>query len=454
MLPLLLSVLSSDQGKIASAAATKKPAVAPSLGSARAILLALLAFFSMWFYTERVLIPHQLTSAASEGRPRGNLSDLYPRWLGARELLLHGRDPYTREITREIQIGYYGRPLDPARPHDPKDQAGFAYPVYVSFLLAPTLRLDFQVLRRAFTWVLTALLLVSVPLWLKFLNWHVSRSGLLIASFLMLGSFGAVQGLKLQQLTLLVAAMLAAAVAAVAAGWLTLAGILLALATIKPQLSLVLAGWLMLWALSDWRKRWPLLISFGIVMASLLVGAELVLHGWMSKFLVALRAYTQYTNAESVLTSTLGMVVGLLITAILLLLLARVAGRFRRHPADSPEFALTTVLVLGVTMVIIPSISGYNQVMLLPAILLLVKDWRLIFRMGPAARFLYLVVAAMVIWPWLAAVVLSLLVIGGHPQAAQNHWTIPVYTTIMIPFGIMALLGFYTLGRWHLPASS
>jgi len=56
-------------------------------------------------------------------RPRGNLSDLYPRWLGARELLLHGRDPYSPEITREIQRGYYGRELDSSRPNDPGTKA-------------------------------------------------------------------------------------------------------------------------------------------------------------------------------------------------------------------------------------------------------------------------------------------------------------------------------------------
>ena len=95
----------------------------------------------MWFYVRRVLVPYQRADAAIHGRPRGNLSDLYPRWLGARELLLRHRDPYSPEITREIQAGYYGRPLDPARAGDPKDEEGFAYPVYVVFLLAPAIKL-------------------------------------------------------------------------------------------------------------------------------------------------------------------------------------------------------------------------------------------------------------------------------------------------------------------------
>src|ERR1700756_2839096 len=97
---------------------------------------------SMWFYVQRVLISHQIADAIAHGRPRGNLSDLYPRWLGARELLRHGRNPYSAEITREIQQGYYGRPLDPTRSEDPKDQQGFAYPAYIVFLLAPTVALQ------------------------------------------------------------------------------------------------------------------------------------------------------------------------------------------------------------------------------------------------------------------------------------------------------------------------
>jgi hypothetical protein len=104
--------------------------------SGLALLLALLCAGSMWFYVDLVLIGYQVRDAAAHERPRGNLSDLYPRWLGAKELLLHHRNPYSQDISVEIQQGYYGRALDPTRPNDPKDEQGFAYPVYVTFLLA------------------------------------------------------------------------------------------------------------------------------------------------------------------------------------------------------------------------------------------------------------------------------------------------------------------------------
>ncbi len=80
------------------------------------LIVAVLASASTWFYMNRILRAEQVADAAAHNRPRGNLSDLYPRWLGARELLMHGRNPYSADITREIQQGYYGRPLDPARP--------------------------------------------------------------------------------------------------------------------------------------------------------------------------------------------------------------------------------------------------------------------------------------------------------------------------------------------------
>ena len=205
------------------------------------LLLALLSAVSMWFYVQWVLVPYQKADAAAHGRPRGNLSDLYPRWLGTRELLLHHRDPYSSEVTREIQSGYYGRPLDPRRMDDPrfnepKDQQGFAYPLHVIFLLAPTIGLPFPVVQAGFRWLLVILTLASVLLWLRVLRWRPSAATTAIIILLTLGSYAVVQGIKLQQLTLVVSALLAGCGAALVAGHFSLAGFLLALATIKPNL--------------------------------------------------------------------------------------------------------------------------------------------------------------------------------------------------------------------------
>ncbi len=263
------------------------------------MLLALLLTGSMWFYVQKVLAPHQRTEAAIHGWPRGNLSDLYPRWLGARELLLHHRDPYSAEITREIQIGYYGRPLDPSRADDPKDQQRFAYPVYVVFLMAPTIQMPFPAAQTVFKWVFVLLTLLSIPLWLRVVSWRPTLSVVAILTILTFGSFAVVQGIKLQQLSLVVNGIMAASAAALVTGYFSLAGFLLALATFKPQLALPMAAWLMLWAVSDWRRRQKFVWSFVLTMAALLAASEYVLPGWMGRFREALSAYREYTQGAS-----------------------------------------------------------------------------------------------------------------------------------------------------------
>ncbi|WP_410971231.1 glycosyltransferase 87 family protein, partial [Salmonella sp. SAL04269] len=75
----------------------------------------------------------------------------------------------------------------------------------------------------------------SVPLWLHFLGWKLAPAQIVATTILVLASPPAIQGLRLQQLGLLVAFLIAASAALVVSGRLLWAGSVLALATIKPQ---------------------------------------------------------------------------------------------------------------------------------------------------------------------------------------------------------------------------
>src|ERR1700693_2112084 len=302
----------------------------------------------MWIYVQCVLVPYQRADAVAHGRPRGNLSDLYPRWLGARELLLHHRDPYSNDVTREIQAGYYGRPLDPARPDDPKDQQGFAYPVYVVFLLAPTTTLPFSAVQAGFRSLLLIITIATVPLWLRALRWRPSRTTTSMLIVLAIGSFPALQGIKLQQLSLVVSGLIALCAVLLTSGHLLLAGIVLAMATIKPQLVWPLAAWLILWTISDWRRRQRFLWGFILTVAALLGGAEYLLPGWLTKFRQAISAYRQYTGgAGSLLDVLVTPGWGRAISGLILLALAAVCWRLRRGAGGGGAFFLATGLVLG-----------------------------------------------------------------------------------------------------------
>src|SRR5207244_8068584 len=171
-----------------------------------------------------------------------------------------------------------------------------------------------------------------------------------------LGSFPFIQGLKLQQLSLLVCALLAACAAAVASGAFIIAGILLAVATIKPQLTGILAAWLLLWAIADWGSRKRLVVSFVVTMAILLAGSEILLPGWIGRFRAAAADYWQYTGGgKSILDVGLSAALGKPIAVILVIALAVLCWRVRREPADSPAFARATTLVLAVNIVGIPT---------------------------------------------------------------------------------------------------
>ena len=413
----------------------------------------MLSAASMWFYVQWVLVPYQKADAAAHGRPRGNLSDLYPRWLGTRELLLHHRDPYSSEVTREIQSGYYGRPLDPRRMDDPrfnepKDQQGFAYPLHVIFLLAPTIGLPFPVVQAGFRWLLVILTLASVLLWLRVLRWRPSAATTAIIILLTLGSYAVVQGIKLQQLTLVVSALLAGCAAALVAGHFSLAGFLLALATIKPQLALPLAGWLTLWAASDWRRRQSFIWSFALSMAIFLGASEYILPGWMREFRDAVAAYRQYTGGAGSLLDVLTTPwLGKILAAVAVLAVVVMGWKVRRASHDSAAFSSILALVLAVTLVIVPSFAPYNQVLLLPAVFLITISWKDLWSRGSLTRVACGLGLLVVGWPWLASCGLMLASRFVSPSSLQKAWTVPLYTSLGIPLVVLGLLSLCTRDR-------
>jgi len=396
---------------------------------------------SMWFYVQYVLVPYQQADAARHDRPRGNLSDLYPRWLGARELLVHHRDPYSPEVTKEIQAGYYGRPLDAGRPGDPRDQQGFVYPLYVVFLLAPTVKLPYPMVMAGFRWLLGLLTAASVPIWLGVIRWRPSRGVLAIMLLLTLGSFPAVQGIKLQQLSLLVSALIAAASGLLVGGHLLLAGGLLAVASIKPQLVVPVAGWFALWTAGDLRRRWPFLAGFSLTLAVLLLAAEYVLPGWMGGFREAVAAYGQYTGGGSSLLDVLVTpAAGKVLAAVVILVVAWLGWQRKSAPADSLDFTFTLATVLAATVVVIPMFAPYNQLLLLPAIFLLTRSGGELWQRNLGTRILLVVAAGLVLWPWLATLGLALGSLWLAPGVLERAWAAPLYSSVPIPLATLALL--------------
>ncbi len=404
------------------------------------LLLAIITAASMWFYVRHVLIPYQTADAALHNRPRGILSDLYPRWLGARELLLQHRNPYGREVTREIQIGYYGRPIDPQRPNDPKDEQRFVYPVYVAFLLAPTVSVPFAEVRVAFTWILGMATAASVFWWLRALRWRPPCTVSAIFVILTVCSFGGLQGIKLQQLSLLVAALVAGSAALLAGGQLFLAGVLLALASIKPQLMVLPAGWLLLWSVTRWRERRGFTWGFLLTSALLIGGGIYLLPGWIGQFLTGLAAYNRYTGGRSLLDELTTPQMGPILTVLILLSAVVVCWRQRRMPASSAEFNFCLALALVVTVVAAPMIAPYNHLLLFPAVVLIVRSGNVFWRRGRMNQVLFSGAALIFFWSWLAGFAITMASAFVPAATVQRAWAVPLWSSLGVPLVVLALL--------------
>ena len=95
-----------------------------------------------------------------------------------------------------------------------------------------------------------------------------------------LGTFWVVQGIRLQQLTLMVVPLIAGSVALLIANRQIGSGALLAVATVKPQIAVPLAAWLLLWSFGDVRSRWKFVSAFLLTLLVLVGAGEVLLPGW------------------------------------------------------------------------------------------------------------------------------------------------------------------------------
>ena len=393
----------------------------------------------VWRWAQEILVPAYTEKVATSARPTGNNSDLYPRWFGSRELLLHRRDPYSREVTREIQTGFYGRPLDPNNPSDPTAQESFVYPLYVAFLLAPTLRLPFSTVVAIFRGVLLVSIAFSVPLWMYGTGlrarWPLMVSGMLLA----LGSYVAIEEYYQQNLTALVVLILAAAAAAAVRNWLVLGGFLLALATVKPDTTGLMVLWFLLWALARWRERRRLIFGFVLTLTALLSAAEFTLPHWMGRFLAALREYPAYGADPTILDVLLPAVLARMILGLLVIVLALQCWRWRKAVAGSEEFRWALAWVAAVTLAIIPKLAAYNQLLLIPALLVLLAHVGTVA--NPLARILSRAALACQIWQWLAASVLGVGSLVISAASLRKAAEIPLYTLLaLVPLTLAAIL--------------
>lgn len=330
--------------------------------------------------------------------PSGN--DFYPRWRGTRALIVEGKDPYSDEVTLEIQMAMYGRLA-----RDDEDQVAFAYPLYVSLLVLPFSLFSYPQAQALWLSTLILSVLATVIVILRTLEWKLSLAGLTMLSLWFLFFYPTARSIILGQFSIIVLALLALALWAMERGHPFLAGCSLALATVKPQMVFLVIPFLLLAGLR-WR-RYKMLAGFLAVMAILLILSSLVLPSWLASFVTGLSRYQAYTSIYREGRSPLGALIGyvsppqLFPWATLLASLALVGylvyvwiQMFRGH-VDACRALFITIIV----SLLVPVQTGTtNQVLLLLPLTYLLCRWGrnrlaavslpLILALGPWVLFL------------------------------------------------------------------
>jgi hypothetical protein len=376
----------------------------------------------------------------------GYSNDFYPVWIGSHELF-HGRNPYAAELTPKIETGLYGRPLDRRSPSDDRvNYRAFSYPLYTIFFFAPLSRISFPSVQIVLTILLPCLAALTAMLWLRILGASLSASGVIATICLTLASYPVLEGIYAGQPGIVSSALIAGAIEALRRNRLALAGVLLPCASIKPQLVLLIALWLLVWVASDWTSRRNFVLAFGLTTGLLLASSTWVQPGWLVNWMQTLQEYRRI-SPPPLAPFVLGRFAGNLVSIFLLILALYLCWRERRQPASSQGFLLATTLILATTALILPStIAIYDQFLMLPGVFFLCTRYDKILRASVPVRVLALIALGALIWQWLCACGVALAHwVSPSLIHSSTALLLPLRTAASVPFAFMALLCFVAL---------
>ena len=411
------------------------------------LLLSVLCAAGMAYYHLFLFVPRAMETRAAQGFGNGYSfgADFYPIWLTSRQGLLHHRDPYSAAMTREIQLGLFGRALDAGNPAAARDYRAFAYPAFTDLLFWPLALLPFSVVRIGVAAILSAATALSVVLWLRTFRLRASPVVLGSMMLLALSSYVVLEGLFAEQTGLFVGFLLAASFAALTDGRFFLAGSVLALTLIKPQMMALVALYLIFWSFAQWRVRRRFVGGFLVVTGILGISTVLVWPHWIREWLGVVFGYRRYSTPPLVcylLGNELGSRFGPVLIAAILLSAMALGWRMRCVAATSTGFALTISLLLGLTTItLLPGHAVYDQVVLLPGVIVIAMSWRGFAASSRLFRVVLSVTALALFWQWILAPAVIAMRMILSAQLDSAVFTLPIRTAGAIPFGVCALLG-------------
>jgi hypothetical protein len=327
-------------------------------------------------------------------------NDFYSRWRGAQVFWQDGISPYADEATLAIQQGIYGRPAGPD-----EDPGPFAYPFYTVFLLAPLMPLSYSWASAAWLTGIQVYLAGGTLLTLRLLRWRQPAWLLGLTLVWSLIFYHSARTILLGQFAGVVYFLIVLSLWALHTERDALAGIALALSTIKPQMTFLLIPALLWWAL--FQRRWRFMAWAAGSMALLLAASFAQEPTWLADFLAQLARYPAYTALGSPIwivtrhfVPQLGRPGQLILTALAVgwLLYAWWSGLGRDRGGDPGSFLWAIGVTLVVTNLIAVRTATTNYVMMYPVLLLGLKLWRSHNRLGNVWIVLFYALSFVTLW--------------------------------------------------------
>ena len=308
--------------------------------------------------------------------------DYLPRWVGAREMLFEGTDPFSYEIT-DAMLDEEGMPHFNARTFD--------YPATTTYILLPFWLLPHEI--STSLWCGLQLVIFSTLPLVIYTRVYWKPRPLTLAAIVLLSVVGLQNSLTvytLGQFTGFALACFVIAWWAISREHDTLAALALVGPTVRPD-GLVIVGAFL--AVLLWERRFKPVVIWAAVMAGLLVVSVLHVGWWVPDFVDRIREYHRIGESVWLPHGLLGApVLEYAVTAGILGWAAWLVWDTRTLDSHLRLLWWLSVVIV-VTLVVLPQTNDYTLVYLLLPIWLLLWIWRksittpLLFIWIPAATY-------------------------------------------------------------------
>jgi hypothetical protein len=181
-------------------------------------------------------------------------------------------------------------------------------------------------------------------------------------------------------------------------------------------------------------------VGFAGTLALLVAAGEAILPGWLSEFVQALIAYRHYVHVSSLLDFYLTPLIAKPVAIVLLSALLVFCFRWRKSPVEHPSFFFRFALVLAIPVIALPVLPPFNQVLLLPSVLIVLLMWNQLWNRGKLVRGTCCAAVAFLLSSWLVATAFATIHLVAPALSLKGVWAWPFLLSFTVPPIITGLL--------------